>query len=94
MWVFDPKAYGYGWLTKTKARMVARGDGHGTNVDFGELFAPTVAILSVRLFTDMSCELDLDLRHFDVKQAFAQTHLEENVFMRLPRGCGRLRGKP
>ena len=41
----------------------------------------------------MACELDLDLRHFDIEQAFVQSDLEETVFIRLPQGCGRLSGK-
>ena len=31
--------------------------------------------------------------HFDVEQAFVQSKLDENVFLRLPEGCGRLSGK-
>ena len=31
--------------------------------------------------------------HFDVEQAFVQSKLDEDVFLRLPRGCGRLSGK-
>ena len=83
----------YGWPTKTKARLVARGDEKRANIDFGELFAPTVAVSSVRLLTAMACELDPDLCRFDVEQAFVQSDIEENVFMRLPRGFGRLAGK-
>ena len=79
--------------TKTKARLVARGDEQRVNIDFGELFAPTVAASSVRLLTAMACELDLDLCHFDIEQAFVQSDLEENVSMRLPQGCGSLSGK-
>ena len=30
--------------------------------------------------------------HFDVEQAFIQSNLDEDVFLRLPRGCGRLSG--
>ena len=30
--------------------------------------------------------------HFDVEQAFVQSKLDEDVFMRLPRGCDRLSG--
>ena len=41
----------------------------------------------------MACELDPDLCRFDVEQAFVQSDIEENVFMRLPRGFGRLAGK-
>ena len=70
--------------------MVARGEEQKANVDFGELFAPTVAVSSVRLLTAMACELDLDLRHFDIEQAFVQSDLENDVFMRLPQGRGRL----
>ena len=47
----------------------------------------------MRLLSAIACELDLDVCHFDVEQAFAQTKLDEGVFMRLPRGCGRLSGK-
>ena len=63
------------------------------NVDFGELFAPTVAVSSVRLLAALACELNLDLCHFDIEQAFVQSDLEEDVCMRLPQGCGRLSGK-
>ena len=31
--------------------------------------------------------------HFDVEQSFVQSELDEDVFLRLPRGCGRLSGK-
>ena len=41
----------------------------------------------------MACELDLDLRHFDIQQAFVRSEFEQNVYMRLPQGCGRLSGK-
>ena len=58
------KADGYGWPTKTKLGRdlyTARGDEQRANTDFGELFAPTAAVSSVRLLTAMACELDLDL---------------------------------
>ena len=63
------------------------------NIDFGELFAPTVAVSSVRLLTAIACELDLDLCYFDVDQAFVQSDLEENVHMRLPEGRSRMSEK-
>ena len=94
MWVFYWKADEYGWPTKTKARLVARGDEQRMNIGFGELFAPTVvAVSSVRLLAAMACELYLELCHFDIEQAFVQSDLEENVYMRLPQGCGRMSGK-
>ncbi|CAB1097046.1 unnamed protein product [Ectocarpus sp. CCAP 1310/34] len=91
-WVFNCKADEYGWPTKFKARLVARGDMQRASIDFGELFAPTVSVSSVRLLAALACEQNLDLCHFDVQQAFVQSELDEDVFMRLPQGCGRLSG--
>ncbi|CAB1101054.1 unnamed protein product [Ectocarpus sp. CCAP 1310/34] len=62
------------------------------HVDCGETYAPTVAVSSVRLLAAMACEQNLSLRHFHIKQAFVQSDLDEDVFMRLPEGCGRLSG--
>ena len=50
-------------------------------------------LFHVRWLTAMACELELALCHFDIEQAFVQSDLKKNVFMRLPQGCGRLSGK-
>ena len=47
----------------------------------------------MRLLSAIACELDLDVCHFDVEQAFVQSKLDEDVLLRLPKGCGRLSGK-
>ena len=47
----------------------------------------------MRLLSAIAYELDLDVCHFDVGQAFVQSKLDEDVFLRLPRGCGHLSGK-
>jgi len=62
-------------------------------VDFADLYAPTVATSSVRLLAAFANEYDLELCHFDVDQAFVRADLKEDVFMRLPEGCGALSGK-
>ena len=49
MWMFDWKADEYGWATKTEARLGAGEDARRADIDFGELFAPTVAVSSVWL---------------------------------------------
>ncbi|CAB1114006.1 unnamed protein product [Ectocarpus sp. CCAP 1310/34] len=85
-WVFNCKADEYGWPTKFKARLVARGDMQRASIDFGELFAPTVSVSSVRLLAALTCEQNLDLCHFDIQQAFVQSELDEDVSMRLPQG--------
>ena len=47
----------------------------------------------MRLVSAIAYELDLDLCHFDVDQAFVQSQLDEDVYLRLPKGCGKLSGK-
>ena len=41
---------------------------------------------SVRLLAALACEQNLDLCHFDTEEAFVQSELDEDVFMRLPQG--------
>ena len=65
-WAFDWKADEYGWPTKTKVKLVARGDEQRVKIDFGELFTPSVAASNVRLLAAMAWKLDLDLCHFDI----------------------------
>ena len=81
-------------MVKAKSRLVARGSKQREGVDFSETFAPTVSSSCVRLMSAIACERDLDLCHFDVDQAFVQSDLEEDVSLRLPKGCcGDLSGK-
>ena len=47
----------------------------------------------MRLLSSIACELDLDVCHFDVEQTFVQSKLDEDLSLRLPRGCGRLFNK-
>ena len=80
-------------VVKATSRLVARGFKQREGIDFGEILAPTVSSSCVRLLSPISYECDLDLLHFDIDQAFVQSRLEENVFLRLPRGCGKMSGK-
>ena len=72
-------------MVEAKLRLVARGFKQRDGVDFNETFAPTVSSSFVRLLSAIACECDLDLSHFDVDQAFVQSDLEEDVFLRLPK---------
>ena len=92
-WVYTWKVDEQGWIVKAKSRLLTRGFKRREGIDFGVTFPPTVSSPWVRLLSAIACECDLDLCHFDVDQAFVQSHLDENVFLRLPRGCGKMSGK-
>ena len=89
-WVYTWKVDEHGWVLKAKSRLVACGFKQREEVHFGETFAPIVSSSCVRLLSAIACECDLDLCHLDVDQAFVQSDLEEDVFLRLSKGCGDL----
>ena len=72
---------------------MARGFKQREVIDFFETFAPTPAAPCFRLLGAIACEMGLDLCNFDAEQAFVQSSLEGDVFMRLPPGCGEMSGK-
>ncbi|CAB1101428.1 unnamed protein product [Ectocarpus sp. CCAP 1310/34] len=41
-----------------------------------------------KMLAALACELNLDLCYFDIEQAFVRSELEEDMYMRLPQGCG------
>ena len=90
--VYTWKVDEHGWVVKAKSKLVARGFKQREGVDFSETFAPTVSSSYVCLLSAIACEYDLDLCPID-DQAFVQSYLEEDVFLRLPKGCGGLSGK-
>ena len=92
-WVYTWKTDEQEYIVKAKSRLVACGFKQREGIYFGETFAPTGSSFCVRLLSAIACECDLDLCHFDVHQAFVQSHLDEDVFLRLPKGCGKLSGK-
>ena len=92
-WVYKWKTDASGAIVKAKARLVAKGFSQVEGVDFFETFAPTPAAATIRLLAAVACKLDWDLHHFDVEQAFVQSQLDTEVYLRLPPGCGHLSGK-
>lgn len=83
----------FGVVVRAKARLVARGFSQREGVDFFETFSPCPSVTSIRLLAAVACHLGWDFVHLDAEQAFIQSHLSEDLFIRLPRGCGRLSGK-
>ena len=88
-WVYAWKTDEHGWVVK----IVARGFKQREGIDFREAFTPTVSSSCVRFLNTIACQCHSDSCHFDADQAFVESDLEEDVFLRLPEGCGDLSGK-
>ena len=92
-WVHTYKGDEKGYCVKTKSRLVAKGFSQVAGVDYNETTSPTPAAAPVKMIAAVANENGLPVHHLDVSQAFVQAPLKEDIFMRLPPGCGELSGK-
>ena len=92
-WVFAWKTDSDGYITKAKARLVARGFGQQLDVDYFNTFAPTPTVSSIKVALAIAVQNDWPLYHFDVKQAFVQVKLDTDVCMNFRTVAGRGQGR-
>ena len=93
IWVFKWKTDVNGEILKAKARLVAKGFSQRYQIDFLEVFSPTANAATIRLLVALANTHGWDLSHFDIEQAFIQSDLDFEIYMRLPPGCGSMSGK-
>jgi transposase InsO family protein len=85
-WVFKVKKDPDGNIIKHKARLVAKGYAQREGVDFDEVFAPVARIETVRLLIALAAQNGWQVHHMDVKSAFLNGDLVEEVFVQQPPG--------
>ncbi|CAK1579746.1 unnamed protein product [Parnassius mnemosyne] len=72
--------------TRYKARLCARGFTQIKDVDYQEIFSPTTRYDSIRIILSIAAKYKLENQQFDVKTAFLNGYLEENIFLEVPEG--------
>lgn len=85
-WVFKIKCDAKGGIDRCKARLVAKGYLQRPGIDFNETFAPVVRYESVRVLLSVASYRDFEIGQFDIKTAFLNGELEEDIFMDIPEG--------
>ena len=65
---------------------MAQGFSQVTSLDFNETYSPTICFTSIRLILAMACRYNLGLCHVDVKGAYFNGKLEDDVYMHQPDG--------
>lgn len=69
-----------------KARLCARGFNQVKDVDYQEIFSPTTRYDSIRIVLSIAAKYKLEIQQFDVKTAFLNGYVEENIFIEVPEG--------
>lgn len=69
-----------------KARLVAGGHKQQHGLDFEDTYAPVCSYRTMRMILATCAHEDLEMRQFDIRTAFLNGELEEEVYMRPPKG--------
>jgi len=85
-WVFLRKYTKEGKLAKYKARLVARGYSQIPGMDFNDTFSPVVRLEAIRSITALAVNLDWEMQQMDVKGAYLNGILKEELYMTQPQG--------
>jgi len=85
-WVYKLKKNAEGEIVKHKARLVAKGYVQREGIDFEEVFAPVARLDTVRLLLAIAANWGWQVHHLDVKTAFLNGELTEDVYVSQPEG--------
>jgi hypothetical protein len=73
-------------VVRNKSRLVAQGFSKKEGIDYKETFAPVARLEAIRIVLSFSVAKGFKLHQMDVKSAFLNGVLEEEVYVRLPPG--------
>jgi hypothetical protein len=80
-------------MVRNKSRLVAQGFSEKEGIDYEETFAPVARLEAIRILLAFSVAKGFKLHQMDVKSAFLNGVLEEEVYVRQPLGL-RVRSTP
>jgi len=83
-WVFKNKLDEYGVIVRNKARLVAKGYNQEEGIDYGETYALVARLEAVRLLLAYACMNGFKLHQMDVKSAFLNGCIDEEVYVCQP----------
>ena len=75
-----------GNMVRNKARLVAQGYNQEEGIDFDKTFAPVARLKVIRLLLAFACHMNFNLFQMDVKSAFLNGFIQEEVYAEQPPG--------
>ncbi|KAK1693780.1 hypothetical protein QYE76_010477 [Lolium multiflorum] len=85
-WIFKNKQDEFGIVVRNKARLVAQGFSQIEGIDFGETYAPVARLESICILLAYASHHNFKLQQMDVKSAFLNGPLHEEVYVKQPPG--------
>ncbi|GJQ96941.1 retrovirus-related pol polyprotein from transposon TNT 1-94 [Tanacetum coccineum] len=85
-WIYKVKLDELGGILKNKAQLVARGYRQEEGIDFEESFALVARLEAIRIFLAFAAHMSMVVYQMDVKTAFLNGNLREEVYVSQPDG--------
>ncbi|KAI3685310.1 hypothetical protein L6452_34552 [Arctium lappa] len=85
-WVFKNKKDEDGTVIRNKVRLVAKGYRQEEGIDYDETYAPVARIEAIRMFLAYAAHKNFTVYQMDVKTAFLNGVLKEEVYVSQPEG--------
>jgi hypothetical protein len=85
-WVFRNKLNEDGQVTRNKARLVCKGYAQIEGIEFEETFSPVARMEAICFLLAYACSKNVKVYQMDVKSAFLNGELEEEVYIEQPEG--------
>ena len=85
-WIYKVKHVADESLEKYKERFVAKGFSHKEGIDYEETFTPIAKYSSIQTIISLAAVMGWRVHQMDVKTAFLNRVIEEEVFIEQPKG--------
>ena len=85
-WIYRNKQDQEGIVVRNKARLVAQGYTQVEGLDFEETYNPIARSQAIRILLAYACAHNIKLYQMDVKSAFLNGYINEEVYVEQPPG--------